>query len=513
MIVLSDRQKRYIDILVLTLIPLIAAIIYARLCGGSIFKIYLPAGQWNDEVCYFKQIQAMVEHNVPYGYWGYNESSANVLSFGAWSFVMFIPYVIWGKIFGWNYFSPIACNIILMMIAYLILGLLSRKARECKYWVLAWTISFCIITRYMLSGMVEAFNYCLIILMLSLSMHIVNAREKQETEKTWTFYLLLLVIALLTLMRPYYVILNIIILWFAKQQNSKKRMIFVLGTMVLTLFLYFYINRNLCAPYLLPIINTEVIKPFMSGDFIEGCIAFWGKCVSGFQEIGKYIFERGFVGIVYCMFFMQMIFLIFSSAMSFRRNQKNQGMLQMFFCFIDSIQIMAIIIFYSIPVGSRHLLPLCIANCILIIMYQTRFWKILLIICTLILNYLQINDEYHAKLPFYDEHIAESINESEALMKQSMELTNQISWDNSVAYFFTDDKHPWYVFLYALPSWFSIQFDYTEVADDIDLLKSKYIFVAPDGSIDKKMQDLNAEIVCQGTEWRMYSKPSLQEEK
>ena len=67
--------------------------------GVSLGKIYLPASAWSDEVYYAKQLSAVVTHGVPQGYFGFNESHAEIGRFAAWGPAVFYLYAIPGLIF------------------------------------------------------------------------------------------------------------------------------------------------------------------------------------------------------------------------------------------------------------------------------------------------------------------------------------------------------------------------------------------------------------------------------
>lgn len=49
--------------------------------GKSVTDIYLPASEWNDELIYYKQVEVAVNYGESIGYYGYNESHAEVSSF------------------------------------------------------------------------------------------------------------------------------------------------------------------------------------------------------------------------------------------------------------------------------------------------------------------------------------------------------------------------------------------------------------------------------------------------
>ena len=86
--------------------------------GVSLGKIYLPASAWSDEVYYAKQLSAVVTHGVPQGYFGFNESHAEIGRFAAWGPAVFYLYAIPGLIFrGQNAF--LYCNLFWVLAGWL----------------------------------------------------------------------------------------------------------------------------------------------------------------------------------------------------------------------------------------------------------------------------------------------------------------------------------------------------------------------------------------------------------
>ena len=86
--------------------------------GVPLGKIYLPASAWSDEVYYAKQLSAVVTHGVPQGYFGFNESHAEIGRFAAWGPAVFYLYAIPGLIFrGQNAF--LYCNLFWVLAGWL----------------------------------------------------------------------------------------------------------------------------------------------------------------------------------------------------------------------------------------------------------------------------------------------------------------------------------------------------------------------------------------------------------
>ena len=131
--------------------------------GRAIGEVYLPNGEWNDELFYFKQVEGMVKYGYPYGYFGFNESHALKLSFAAWSPVLVFPWILWGKLLGWTLLSPVYCNIFLMMLSmFLFVILVKPSNRQLGILTILFSV-FRPFTRYMLSGMPEVICFSLLI--------------------------------------------------------------------------------------------------------------------------------------------------------------------------------------------------------------------------------------------------------------------------------------------------------------------------------------------------------------
>lgn len=140
---------------ILACLPLIACLVYCAARGQSIGQVYLPSSERNDELIYYKQVEAILRYGYPRGYFGFNESHALRLSFAAWSPALMLPWVLWGLVFGWNLLSPVLCNIFLLTAAMLLFGLLAKP--DWKQLGVTTLLFFLFVpfTWYMLCGMPE----------------------------------------------------------------------------------------------------------------------------------------------------------------------------------------------------------------------------------------------------------------------------------------------------------------------------------------------------------------------
>ena len=115
-----QKYKRVLTAFLMALVPIACCIVTCAIDGKGVNDVYIPSSTWNDGLYYYKLVEAILEHGFPGGYYGYNESHALALSFGAWSPVLLLPWVIWGAFFGWSLMSPVICNIVLMSLAVFI---------------------------------------------------------------------------------------------------------------------------------------------------------------------------------------------------------------------------------------------------------------------------------------------------------------------------------------------------------------------------------------------------------
>ena len=167
------KIKQNKELLILTLIfgcfPLICAFVYSALQGHGIGDVYLPASYWNDELFYYKQVEAVVNYGLPQGWFGFQEMHGSVYPFAAWSPAVLVSYIAWGLLFGWGFMSPIYANIVYNMIAMVGFVLLVRPGRKQSLFVLLMLAAFGPYSRYLLSAMPETIYMSMGIWLVSLA--------------------------------------------------------------------------------------------------------------------------------------------------------------------------------------------------------------------------------------------------------------------------------------------------------------------------------------------------------
>lgn len=106
-----------------------------KLSGASVSPIPVVS----DEMFWYHQITAMLESGMPLGYYGYNGTHAVHGTFGPWGIAILIPYALWGKLFGWGFYSMCIANTTFLGIALFFFALCCRLTKsEFVYTALAY---------------------------------------------------------------------------------------------------------------------------------------------------------------------------------------------------------------------------------------------------------------------------------------------------------------------------------------------------------------------------------------
>ncbi len=78
-----DREKawRWFAVIWLTIFPFLCCAAYCLKTNNLISDLYLPAGLWNDDIIYYKEVEGIVHYGIPQGYFGYSDTHALIGSF------------------------------------------------------------------------------------------------------------------------------------------------------------------------------------------------------------------------------------------------------------------------------------------------------------------------------------------------------------------------------------------------------------------------------------------------
>lgn len=498
-----DREKvwRWFAVLWLTVFPLFCCMAYCLKTGNSIKDMYLPAGLWNDDIIYYKEVEGIVRYGMPQGYFGYSDTHALVGSLSVWSPVLLVPWSIWGLLFGWNYMSPIWCNIVMMMLGMGFFALLAKPDKKQTFWLSMFYALFIRLTRYALSAHVESTVYFMVMQIMALAFYL--RRKDSRLAMGWMIFLTMI----LTWMRPYYIIFLAIPGYYLMKRNRRNGWL-VAAVFVVTMGVYFLISKYLCAPYLDGggLFNSSWITMFFTDGFKAGVknmlYIFLSSCDTFMKYLGTAICDGQSLGenagVSFTIVFVGLAYKLFLAV-----REKNQELILRYGYWTGFFVIMflAIIFIFSISSGQKHLLGFTVIGILVLAMdglSTGKMWMIALMFSYLFV--MRAIDATSWNIPYVDLQVQADIRDGEEVLHEVIQIKEGgPSYDNTIIWVFDDVIDKKYVYskwqmLYALPPGMGINMClFDEIASDFSNIQSRYIFTVPDGRTEKHLKQVGAK--------------------
>lgn len=504
--------KRFIYILIIALIPIVSGVFYCLLDGKSINDIYIPLGGWSDEITYYKQIEGMLTHGMPRGYFGYNQSKALYGSLGVWGILPLIPYVIWGVLFGWNYTSPIWANIFISSLGLVLFSILLPMKKKWVLAIAAFWLSCNYMNRHILSGVVEAWYIAQLVFVIGCGEYLLSdmfncANSSSTTRKKQKLILALCMfnVFMLTIARPYYAVFFLIPLSKFIQDKNKGGIILTPFCAILACLLYFANTHYFCSSYFSNSIQISML--FSNG--ISGIVK---HVASDIVEIAKNMWYavryQNEMGWYYIVLFVEMGIMLWVCI--YRKIKKMKFPIMYLISLIcDALIVLSFILIYNLSVAGRHFLALIVTNAILMII-ETH-WKIGVFLSVLCFS-LAILLGNTAPIPYQNEEYVQWMEEIEGKFDKVVTLTDDISYENVVAMptadvCSKDGKSPistYYGLMFALPGGVGVSLDFQDYYDDLENLRAGYFLVHPQGSIRYKLESMGMECLIEEDEFMLY---------
>ena len=489
------NRGKLIAAILFAAVPVAAGLLYSLYSNQSLFHIYLPAGWWNDELFYYKQVEAIINYGIPRGFFSYNEVAPAIGSFNSWSPVLYLPYVIIGRVIGWNYYTPLVCNLAFVCFAFF-MWIRAVTCQKYKNAGIVLLYCFCLpVTQLVFSGMVEALLYALVIIWLSL--HLDSGKSK------WKCVLQCVIAAYLTIARPYCVILYVVMIYSAWKDRKNKQVLSLTGLSALSFLGYFLLSKYFCAPYVIPLIKSAYFTPLLEGNillfFKEIFNAFWVE-FSTTHELIKSIFAGQSSDIIlsvvaqaYFAYYLLIICFVMCLVYYIIKKKKDKIREVSYILIFDILFLMAVFILYYTVAGYRHILLAVVLNIFLLGYYLPEKTLLGTGILYLVFYIIQL---FRYKL---------RTEERTERFGEIFKLEKGVSWDNTVVYVNGLD----YTALYSLPKGFGISVcmqDYMQKTTDI---KSKYVVINP----EIEYENPNFEQIFQDEKCRVYIRKSSYEKK
>lgn len=297
---------------------------------GLLFLIYLfimkltgvsvsPAPVVSDEMFWYHQITAMVESNMPLGYYGYNGTHAVHGTFGPWGIAILLPYGLWGKVFGWGIYSMCIANVTFLGIALFLFAVCCRLSLSDIFYT---AIAYCTLLMnlfYSAFSMAEALRWSMAIILTGCILRIYRGYAGN-------FFKYLVVPALLLLFTEAYMLLALFIFVYLLQVLPIR-----------TFWKRFGISAGITAvlAYLLRKLLYQVASPFHTSvqkslsEFIIGKIQATLKILYELTPAGLWenrTMSNGFPSLFLLLYVLLMIGLVFF-IWKYRKSEECHGYL------------------------------------------------------------------------------------------------------------------------------------------------------------------------------------------
>ena len=207
-------------------------------------EVWLPTTMNNDEALYNRQVVSVLTHGGPQGYFGYQESTADIGRYGTWGPLLIWAYALPGLLFGASVNVVLWCNLLLIAVG---IAVFARCAR-LNYWqciaLCGALFSIMLPLRSCVSGASEAMHYMLALLIVG------TAAALHRSGKTgWLIACAVCAAACAveTIFRPYALLFWVFPLTAVWQ--NKRRRVACLGTAAGGFAVSLFAMAKLAAPY------------------------------------------------------------------------------------------------------------------------------------------------------------------------------------------------------------------------------------------------------------------------
>ena len=506
------KYNRILNAILMGLVPILLCVITCMVDGKGVWDVYIPSSTWNDELYYYKLVEAILEHGYPMGYFGFNESHALKLSFAAWSPVLLLPWVLWGLVFGWNLMSPILCNMVMMCLAIFFFTYLTKPTKGQMLGMTAMLAMFTPLVRYTFACMPEITCFFLIIVFLGLA---ISYCEKNTTGKIVGMFILS---SLATLMRPYFILFMLLpaFYWFKKHKWAGS--IGSLAIVGVTGVVYGAIKHYLGAEYFTDLFNTEWIERFFNEGIISGIKFMLYKIYDVGIQFARMLIESFRTGLpagaLFAAFILILGLMVLTTFGKWRRKEKDVSVYAHFtFCTFGMW--IALLLMYKMTEGSKHLSAFIVTGILMVSLVSVKqCWK--WIVTTLLCGFLFIvmaKEPINYEIPYRTAELENQLIALNETLEENLELSEkQPSFENTVIWVFSDMvdgqeiQLAWQM-LYLFPDEYGINLCYGDyVLENLDNLKSRYIATIPGGEIDKLLKEKETKVMAENEAIVIYKK-------
>ena len=478
--------------------PFGLCLVYCLIRGQSLFGLYLPASGNNDCLFYYKLVDGMVKYGMPRGYFGFNESRAMVGSLAAWNPVIFLPWVAWGKIFGWHYSSVWISNLTFFSLSLCAFSLMVKpKWKELLAFLVLLGL-FPSLPIHLLNALPETMMASVLILYYAFAYRLI--RQNKVTSGLVGMYVLS---AFLTLIRPYMVLLFLLPAALGHKKKDVKIPLITGALMLLSLAGNVVLGHFFTSAYFEPLYDLSIIKCLLKGQIREALSQTKYCFTAVLSQVGDYLASAFRYGLTAgCQYVVALFGMIAALIIGVREKEKGTKKICLLHAATVLLLFLAILLFLrKANEGGRHVWVFAIAGILLLSFGEWNVQRIILssilALCLVlfIVRGAMVPTDYD--VPFADEGLKEEVSYwEEVFLEKQIAVSEEISYDNTVVWVLTDVKNPEdgkeavsevtaFGELFALPRGFGLSCCVREyVISHMDELKCGYLATTNGGEID-----------------------------
>lgn len=506
-------RMRILQAVLFGIFPLLCAFAYCMKDGHVPADVFLPSSYWNDELMYFKQVEAVVNYGLPGGWFGFNEAHGSIYPFAAWSPVILLPWVIWGRLFGWSLTAPVYASILFNMAALAGFAILVKPTVKQSVFVLGLLGVFMPYTRYMLSGMPEAICMSMGIWFVGLSISCVR------NEKIWKIVALTVIVIFLTLSRPYLGLFFLVPFLLLVKRFRIWGVLGMAAVMGCTAAGYIWVTGACSSPYIEPIVETQWLGIFRTDGIRAGISYIFSTLYDKFFRLFDYYLKHAvkyglFSGALYAVTGLLALMLGLRGIWAFReKKEEDLRWLGLFQFTATAGMVLALFLFYRMGEGSKHLMIFIVTGLLITAMLEERRMLLKLFAGALCLYFFVVKAAapYDWQVPYDDGVMGQEAQELRRQLKENMILEDSNErYDNTVIWLASDfvgeeSVAATWGLLYMVPEGFGINFcTWQYTSENLEELQSGYITVIPGGGIDKTLADRQVPLIAETEHMRVY---------
>lgn len=498
--------------IVMGLLPVITICFVMLVMNRNGFSVFWPTSNnpiHSDGLMYYQMVSNTLSADENKGVFGINESEAKVGNAYVWSPVRNINWIIMGKIFGWHINSPWIYNTIMLSIAFFIFALVTEVGWRAIFKMYILLAPFLGFSGIFLSGLSEASTYVYLIIFLALSIKWSQEKIVYGIEVLLAYILL----TILFLMRPYFAILFLVLVYYHSKYGNKKntlRLLFLLIPILTILYVIFnrylvatssgnYVGAQTLASGTDSIITkAEIVIQTLVNSVAQIVLVIKHTLLSNENDTNIVFYSTTTIGVILAI---ELIYLIKKKIVC-----GNEKILIELWLVVSIVISVLIFLTCSFQVALRHVAFISLVLIILFIIKEHSEKTSLLYFNVFIIFFisLPVFIQNNGVIPLFNEEKLLAINDINNKFIEENDAEGK--WDNTIdwvcedyfideggnkCYFSTD-----YSYLYGLTSQMGISVCNSQfIIDNIDNLKSRYIYINRGGAMESLMVENGKELI------------------